>query len=366
VANLAAVLALEAERMQATCEQLDDALLERERAVVLAEEGQRDSAGLALAYQVNALAYGADHPYARPIASTEVARATRADVCAFIEAHYTPQNAYLVVTGPATIGEARALVGRTFGRIPQRPLTPAPASAVPDFHGQEERARAPLEHPTALVMFNLPRWGATGALPYAMARRLLAAELDDADDELPWIVGTGTLAIGGSRAPVMLAYVEVADPARLARAFDELFRRTARLRSYDDFDASPLVSGVLLEQMTRWDDLSSRGAWIADFLQYADHRWFMLEDLRMAAEGWRPPTRSARAPGSPTARWRTSRAWASTRSAGSPPSRSTASTACSSCAAGGWSSRRRSRRSRSSRPGCASRRSGRAIAAPAP
>ena len=41
----------------------------------------------------------------------------------------------------------------------------------------------------------------------------------------------GTLTIGGPRAPVMLAYVEVSDASRLARAADEVFRRVARLRT---------------------------------------------------------------------------------------------------------------------------------------
>jgi zinc protease len=286
IERLADALSLEALRMRAPCDWLDDAHLERERDIVLAEEAERASPTVDLVYQLHALAFGADHPYARRVGSSAIATATRADVCAFITEHYAPVNAYLVVTGPFELDEVRALVGRTFGPVPARVTVLRPDIAPPIFTGDELRASAPLAHPAAVVMFALPRWGSGGALCYQLGARLLAGQLEIADGQQPWIVGAGAMILGGPRAPLLVAYVEVATPERLESAADEVFRRAARLRDLSNFDAVPLVSEVLLDEMTRWDDLLGRGSWIADYLQYSEHRWFMLDDLRTAAEGW--------------------------------------------------------------------------------
>jgi zinc protease len=32
--------------------------------------------------------------------------------------------------------------------------------------------------------------------------------------------------------------------------------------------------------VSRWDDLDTRGSWIADFMQYTSHNWFMLAEMR--------------------------------------------------------------------------------------
>ncbi|HVV86561.1 MAG TPA: insulinase family protein [Kofleriaceae bacterium] len=284
--RLEEVIELEATRMRATCDQLDEALFERERDIVLEEEAERSSPDSRLLVQLDGIVYGKDHPYARPIGSGEVAHATKADVCAFIEQHYAPSRAYLVVTGPFDVQQVRATIGHAFSTVPAREPLPVPDVPAPVFTGEQRRGKAPIAHPTALVLFSFPKWGAAGSLPYAIGRRLLASELEDADRDEPWIVGTGVTMLGGPRAPVLAVAVEVETADRLDSAAHEVFRRAARLRDYTDFDTSPLVSSVVLDELSRWDDLMDRGGWIADFLQYADHRWFMLDDLRVAAQGW--------------------------------------------------------------------------------
>ena len=43
---------------------------------------------------------------------------------------------------------------------------------------------------------------------------------------------------------------------------------------------------MALDYMRQWDDVASRGPWIARFLQYADHERFMLDELAGVARPW--------------------------------------------------------------------------------
>ena len=286
VEQLERVIELEGRRMRAGCDQLDDALIARELDVVLAEDAQRGSESQDLLFQVHALIYGADHPYARRIGSPEVAGVTRAEVCAFIESHYAPHAAYLVITGPFAVDAVRTAIGRTFGPIPLRVTSVAPAVVAPQFAGEVVRARAPIAHPTALVVFPYPRWGTAGSLQSALGARLLASELAELEREHGWIVDTGVTVLGGPRAPVLVAIVEVTTANRLRQAADEVFKQVTGLLDHGDFETTSFQAEVLLDRMLTWDNLLARGSWIADYLQYADHDWFMLDDLRTAAEGW--------------------------------------------------------------------------------
>ena len=52
---------------------------------------------------------------------------------------------------------------------------------------------------------------------------------------------------------------------------------------FDNTDAAGTVARMTLAYLASWDDLAHRGGWIADFLQYTDHNWFMLRELRVIA-----------------------------------------------------------------------------------
>ena len=70
------------------------------------------------------------HPYGRPILGTpELVRDLRREtLAAYYRKHYVPRNMVLVVVGPVTAAEGRALAERTFGRLqgppPARPVLP--------------------------------------------------------------------------------------------------------------------------------------------------------------------------------------------------------------------------------------------------
>ena len=73
------------------------------------------------------------HPYGRPILGTPefVARLTRDTLDAYYKKRYEPANMVLVVIGPVTAAEVRAVADETFGRLsgprPGRPAVPPPA-----------------------------------------------------------------------------------------------------------------------------------------------------------------------------------------------------------------------------------------------
>jgi len=107
--------------------------LENEKKVVFEEMRlTEDDPERFLTRRLNEAAYPT-HPYGRPILGTPelLARLTRDTLNAYYQKHYVPANMVLVVIGPVTAGEVRALAEQTFGRLsgpaPRRPAVPPPA-----------------------------------------------------------------------------------------------------------------------------------------------------------------------------------------------------------------------------------------------
>jgi len=283
IAKLHEVIALESGRMGTPCARIDPATFARERDVVLAETAQ-SAADVELTFRLYAVVFGANHPYARPVATNQIATATLDETCRFVDQYYGPNRAYLVVTGPFDGDELRQVIGHSFGPIAHQATgqrTPVPA---PILTGQVDRLAGPVPYPTALVFLPHPAWGAPGAVTYQVARDRLARALLDADDKYAWIRATNVSLIGGARARALAVQVEVTSPGKLQPAVDEVFLRAAHM--FDDLDragARELASQMTAEYLETWDDSAARGGWIADFLEYTDHNWFMLKELRTIA-----------------------------------------------------------------------------------
>jgi zinc protease len=287
-ANLARVLAIEAQRMQPSCDAIDDASFLRERAVVLAEDRQRYTPQSAPNFPMLEEVYCKDHPYTRPIGSSEIATATRADVCTFVATHYAAERANLVITGRFDPREVKALIGRTFGRVKRVNLgrrAPAPAATL---DGRVSRHPAPVARPTVLVVFRFAPWGDEGVVSWHVTQAALAAVLRSADDDHAWITNTSVFLLGGERARVMVAAVEVTSPDMLERGAEQVFARAALLT--EELPARAfrnLVGHMTFDYIASWDNRAVRGDWIAQFMQFTDHQWFMLRELRtLAATRW--------------------------------------------------------------------------------
>jgi predicted Zn-dependent peptidase len=212
-AELDHLLSIEGLRMQLRCTTITDAVFERERAVVINEIRQRDDSDQ-LRSAIHSAVYPGGHPYLRSIGGTEetLSALTRQDVCAFVDAHYAPENAVLVVSGNLTGDELVASLQKLVGRIPRRAV--AAPGYVPALSSEAVRgdAAAPLDDEALLVTWPLPVdprlrtqvRAIAAALPallnYQIAGSVATVELGDegaqvvgivavaASDESPWKV----------------------------------------------------------------------------------------------------------------------------------------------------------------------------------
>ena len=133
------VLRLEADRMRNLV--LDPAEIDSERQVVMEERRMRteDSPDALLAEELTAAAFAA-HPYQWPVIGwmPEIARINPAELRAFYDLYYRPNNAVLVVVGdiaaPALLERVRAI----FGPLARGP-EPPPVTAVEPPQRAERR-----------------------------------------------------------------------------------------------------------------------------------------------------------------------------------------------------------------------------------
>jgi len=124
------VIDLEADRMRNAL--LDPKEIESEREVIIEERRTRteDNPGGFLAEEVASLAFRA-HPYGFPVIGwvDDLRRITAAEIRAFYDTYYVPNNAIVVAVGDFDPHEALAKIRATFGAIP-RSADPPPVLTV--------------------------------------------------------------------------------------------------------------------------------------------------------------------------------------------------------------------------------------------
>ena len=128
-ANFAATLAVAADVLRHPV--FPQADVERQRASRLAELAQQHDDASALADTVAAnVLYGPLHPFGHGELGTRaaIAATTRADLLAFWQRYYLPNNAALVLSGDVTLAEAKALAEASFGGWEQGALSAAVAA----------------------------------------------------------------------------------------------------------------------------------------------------------------------------------------------------------------------------------------------
>ncbi|MEQ9815769.1 MAG: pitrilysin family protein [Azospirillaceae bacterium] len=136
VDRLAEVMAMEAERM--TDLQLDEAEFLTERDVVVEERRQRiDNDPSARLTELMTTALYMNHPYGTPIIGWEheIAALEPADLQAFYETWYAPNNAVVVISGDIDAATARPLVEAAYGEIPSAPVPERVVLEEPDIAG---------------------------------------------------------------------------------------------------------------------------------------------------------------------------------------------------------------------------------------
>lgn len=223
-ARLDELLAIETARLESRCATLTASAFAREREVVVNEIRQRDQASEILGAIYQAL-YPVNHPYRRIIGGTaeSVAAITREQACAFIDAHYAPNNAALVVSGNLTADQEHTVLHRFLAASPRRAVTaPVPIYQVP-FQPWYVAAPVPFDDDALLVAWPLP----TEPRMRAKVRALVAATVSLIRSEMDG--SATTIELGDARAPIIAVVILPATGESLQRARTAMERGIARL-----------------------------------------------------------------------------------------------------------------------------------------
>lgn len=220
--RLAELLALEAARLAGGCHGLTSEAFSRERDVVV-NELRENAAGVRTSEALYGALYPAAHPFRRSVGGTadSVAGISQAQACAFIAAHYAPDNAVLVVSGPATRAQVAAALATALqpAEVPRGALRsfvqlgPAARSAmrralagrpaVPALTGAPHAAvAAHVDSPVVVLAWPLPRDPATRAELRALAG-MVEARVDRAVDGR-----VSVRELGGERGAVIALVID--------------------------------------------------------------------------------------------------------------------------------------------------------------
>jgi len=171
------VLDLEADRMRHLT--LDPREVEAERAVILEERRTRsedDPVG-ALAEELHAIAFKV-HPYRIPPIGFpgDVERLTAADLRAWYDTYYRPNNALLVAAGAFRAPELLERVRARFEPIPRGPDPPAVRIVEPPQLGERRLwLRKAARLPVVFVAYHAPNLRSEDAYPLEVLAALLSA-----------------------------------------------------------------------------------------------------------------------------------------------------------------------------------------------
>jgi zinc protease len=280
--NLDAVLGLEAERMGSKCKHISADMLARERQVVLNESRER---GQDVWSAVTAQLFGPDHPYTHAIGGSDVAKVTRDDVCAFLDAHYAPSRAILVVVGPIDLARTRDLIHRQFGAMPNGTPGAQRALAAVATTGESVHS-ADIEEPTALIAFPSPPWGRTGNEARDLVIDLWIRRAQSLGQDAG-VTGIRRGYLGGYRGGIDVIQVRAEHWSKLPSAVEAVFRARDELLA-DDFTLGrrETRSSHVNSHLASIEQLSGMGIRVADYMQYADHPWFMVQGFNEAENLW--------------------------------------------------------------------------------
>ncbi len=171
------VVDLEADRMQNLL--LDPKEIESERQVVIEERRTRtdDDPNGFLSEEVEALAFRA-HPYGQPVIgwAEDIKRITPAEIRAFYQTYYVPNNALVVVVGDFKAPGLLAKITERFGRI-LRGAEPPPVTAVEPVQNGERRltVRKEAQLPIVYLAYPVPNQKSADAPALEMLSTILSS-----------------------------------------------------------------------------------------------------------------------------------------------------------------------------------------------
>jgi zinc protease len=271
------LLAIEATRMAIGCAGLDEATLAHERAVVLQEIAQRGTVDLV--EQLQGATFGPGHAYSHSVGGRDVATLTLDDVCRFIDAHYAPARAILVIGGRIPKAAVHDITTR-FGAIARR-ATGARAVVQPvAWTGKVSDLSVDVDDPSVLVMFPAAPWGSREWIYDNLVDRIILQRLRQVAYREHWILGVSSRQLGGMRGGARAFELRLSDARRADDAAAKVYAAIRDLPGrYDDDLVLTLGSARQSELFDAFESIGTRGGWCADFLQFTTDGKFQMREL---------------------------------------------------------------------------------------
>jgi zinc protease len=271
------LLTIEAARMAGGCDGIDEAAVAHERAVVLEELAERDIPDVD--EPLHQAVFDPGHAYSHSVGGRDVATLTRDDVCRFIDAHYAPSRAILVVSGSISGAAVHGITTR-FGSIERRATGTRAVVRPVAWTGQVSELSAAVDDPTILVMFPAAPWGSTEWIYDNMVDRIILHRLRLVARHEPWILDVSLEDFGGERAGAHAFRLRLTDARHTDDATAKVFAAIRDLPGRDDDDLIlALASARQSELLDAFESIETRGRWCANFLQFTTHGKFQMREL---------------------------------------------------------------------------------------
>lgn len=284
--SLDQLLEIEALRMAATCDQLPARLFERERTVVFQELAQRGES-IDVMKKLHALVWGEGHPFSHGVGGDDVGTLTREDYCAFIERHYVPSNATLIVGGNLDVGKTKALIAKHFGKLPYRePPEPQPLADLPG--GDVRTAQLAVDHPATMVVYPLDPAGTDRRTLQELAIWLVAFELRQEVEKSASIASSDMVVLGSGRRSAV-GFLLAGKAPRHGRLAEQILAAVKRASEKQSERFVQQLQAIAITRLAeQHDDMLGRGQLLGEHSQFvrADNYRSALDALdALDAEG---------------------------------------------------------------------------------
>ncbi len=279
--ELAELLKIEGDRMSANCSQLSEELFLREREIVRQEISWRNFSQEGMNSVLRKQFFPKGHPYYSTPGGTDssVSGITREDICTFMEKHYAPDRAILVVSGAVEAEQAKTLIGPIFGSIQRKSKGSRTHLPAIHFLGKSSRHTIDIKHAAVTISFPYPAWGSQELVHADLFTDILYEELSakEGSEGLKSV----DMGIVGDRRSRAIVYLLTPKKAGNQEAMVDLFFNV-RKKALKDESTRFFITRRSLKRADLVTDLerfSYRAERIADYLQYTSHLRFMLQDM---------------------------------------------------------------------------------------
>jgi zinc protease len=286
--QLGAMFEIESARVLGGCQAISAEVFELEREVVANEQREKMSGDSGQIYPaLLRTIYGA-HPYARDPGGTpdDLAALTLDDVCAFLQQHYNARNLAFYVTGAASPDQVRQTAIPWLSKLPV--VAAGAPVTVPAIHPANKVVKLDLD-------VELPYVYAAWRMPTEHTAYSLVEEVSDAlESRLSWFVYTygigrsvDVFTLGGDKAPVIVAEVQLASPEKESAALDALRDAASHVDRALPDDEQDVYSRDMIDArtwrstqiLTAFERLGTRGFISADAIDRSGGKAFLISEL---------------------------------------------------------------------------------------